>query len=128
MKGASRRHACLSPNAATTATRPGGPTSAAKKTYKVYRVQKRDITKGIRQNPAAQAEVSTPFPPALQRQLLLADQHAVQVSIHPVARPDLDAADHNPHLWGQVAWQGGAAEMQQPCEDGYAKGALQADD
>lgn len=133
VKGASRRQACPKPNAATTATRPGGPTSAAKGLTKSIEYKKGDITKGIRQNPAAarcaaQAEVSTPFPPALQRQLLLADQHAVQVSIHPVARPDLDAADHNPHLWGRVACQGGAAEMRQTGEHCYAKGALQAHD
>lgn len=101
--------------------------------YKVNRVQKGDITKVIQQNPAAashaaQAEVSTPFPPALQRQLLLADQHAVQVSIHPVAGPDLDAANHNPHLCGRVEWHGCAGEMRQPGEHGYAKSALQAHD
>lgn len=37
---------------------------------------------------------------ALEAQLLLADQHTIQVSIHPVAWPDLHAANHNPHLQG----------------------------
>lgn len=40
---------------------------------------------------------------ALKAELLLADQHAIQVSIYPVARPDLHAANHNPHLQGGQA-------------------------